>query len=172
MRSRLTLALLVGATLATQPVQSRAEYDSVTLRGAWEYHEACSNCHGPDGAGDGPMGTLLKIPPADLTRLSERNGGSFPFERVFEVIDGRAPVEGHGSREMPIWGRIFLQEQITEGGARLLAPDPNLVVSGRIFALAKYLRAIQGGQKVPLIQPTRPRRHWPEDIPPVWPNLP
>ncbi len=29
------------------------------------------------------------------------------FWQVYGVIDGRAEVEGHGTREMPIWGAEF-----------------------------------------------------------------
>jgi hypothetical protein len=29
------------------------------------------------------------------------------FWQVYRVIDGRAEVEGHGTREIPIWERSF-----------------------------------------------------------------
>ena len=169
MRNCLTLGFFVRVAACILSGQSMAESDDLILRGAWEYHEACAVCHGQDGTGDGTMGAILKVPPPDLTRLSEMNGGIFPFEDVFRVIDGRTPVEGHGSIDMPVWGRTFRSEALDDGGPGILHTDPNLIVAGRIYALAKYLRAIQGGKKVPLIAPSRPRRGWPSDIP-VWPD--
>ena len=47
--------------------------------------------------------------PPDLTRISERNGGRFPAERVKNYISGESDIFAHGSREMPIWGPIFRQ---------------------------------------------------------------
>lgn len=151
------------------PGQGDAETDEIVLRGAWEYHEACAVCHGRDGSGDTAMHEILKVPPTDLTRLSERNGGVFPFDRVFRVIDGRAEVKGHGTSAMPVWGSTFRREAKEEGEGRLVAGNPEVVVAGRIYALARYLRAIQGGREIPLVEPSRPRRTWPGDIR-VWPD--
>jgi hypothetical protein len=110
------------------------------------------------------MRDLLTVPPPDLTTLAERNGGRFPFERVLRIIDGREAVEGHGTADMPIWGRAFRFD--APGAARgPFGADAELVVAGRIYALAKYLRAIQGGRVIVPVEP-RPRpRHFPEDIP-------
>lgn len=76
-------------------------------RGRTSYRTYCSSCHGDAGRGDGKMADLLKLPPADLSRLSEDHGGSFPAERVYRAIDGRDEVRGHGRREMPVWGIGF-----------------------------------------------------------------
>ena len=167
MRIGCTLALIAGLAVCAAAGPSEAVEDELVLRGAWEFHETCAVCHGQDGVGAGAMGEVFKVPPPDLTKLSERNGGIFPFARVFQVIDGRFPVEGHGSADMPVWGRTFRREADDTRG--VLGTDPNLVVAGRIYALALYLEAIQGGRKVPLVEPKRPRRHFPSDIP-VWPK--
>jgi hypothetical protein len=56
------------------------------------------------------MAKSLKSAPADLTRISGHNGGSFPLTRVRRVISGEQPLgAGHGTREMPIWGPNFSQ---------------------------------------------------------------
>lgn len=170
MKNHRTIALVIGAAVCALPGQGKADYyDDLVLRGGWEYHEACAICHGNDGTGDGAMGAILKVPPSDLTMLSERNGGTFPFERVFHVIDGRSPVEGHGSTDMPVWGRTFRSEALDEGRQGIFRTDPGIIVAGRVYALAQYLRAIQGGKKIPLVEPSRPRRSWPRDIP-LWPD--
>ena len=169
MKNCLTLAFFVGVAVCAPSGQGKAEIDDLVLRGGWTYYEACAVCHGQDGTGDGTMGAILNVPPPDLTKLSERNGGVFPFENVFRVIDGRAAVEGHGSADMPIWGRTFRREALDDNETGIFRTDPNLIAAGRIYALAQYLRAVQGGKKVPLVAPSRPRREWPSDIP-VWPD--
>jgi hypothetical protein len=78
------------------------------------------------------MAHLLLIKPANLTQLSKRNGGKFPFWRVYRVIDGREEVRAHGPRSMPIWGSWL---QRTEGS--------DLIVTGRILELVYYLKSIQ-----------------------------
>jgi mono/diheme cytochrome c family protein len=69
----------------------------------------CADCHGVDGKGNGPVAAVLKIVPPDLTTLTQRNQGKFPYDRVFETISGEAKVAPHGTREMPIWGPVFRQ---------------------------------------------------------------
>lgn len=43
----------------------------------------------------------------DLTALAKNNNGVFPFDRVYQIIDGRREVLAHGPRDMPVWGRNF-----------------------------------------------------------------
>jgi len=114
-----------------------AEPDPVLVRpGAETYHAYCASCHGATGVGDGPVAIELKNPPADLTRLAARNGGKFPDADVARWIDGRFDVPAHGTREMPIWGRVF-QEKLA---ANTEADD---VVRGRVLALIEFLKTIQ-----------------------------
>lgn len=107
--------------------------------GQAEYLNSCAVCHGPDGKGDGPLGDELVKRPTDLTRLSEKNGGEFPYWRVFAVIDGRYVVPSHGERDMPVWGRQFLDDD-----ARLYGPNGGEVVTTeRIHNLAGYVQSLQ-----------------------------
>jgi hypothetical protein len=55
------------------------------------------------------MGQYLTIKPADLTQLSKKRNGEFPFWYVYRVIDGREEIRTHGPREKPIWGDEFLR---------------------------------------------------------------
>ena len=82
-----------------------------TELGATLYQVACTACHGSSGTGDGPMRQELRIPPSDLTQLSRQNKGVFPEEKVAAFIDGRQEAKGHGTREMPIWGKLFEEPQ-------------------------------------------------------------
>jgi mono/diheme cytochrome c family protein len=80
------------------------------IDGAKIFQHNCAECHGADGRGHGPAATALKQTAPDLTLISQRNGGKFPYRRVKEVIEGKRPLPiAHGDREMPIWGPIFHQ---------------------------------------------------------------
>ena len=60
--------------------------------GKAEYHSSCAPCHGNDGKGTGPVSAGLKVPPPDLTVLAKKNNRVFPFNSVYEIIDGRKTV--------------------------------------------------------------------------------
>ena len=53
------------------------------------------------------VGAALRTPPADLTALTQKNGGVFPEGKVSEFIDGTRDVTAHGPRSMPVWGLVF-----------------------------------------------------------------
>ena len=100
--------------------------------GAQLFRIHCATCHGENARGNGPMATLLRRPPHDLTRFTAGNGGVFPSERLRRVIDGR-DVPSHGPGDMPVWGDIFRR---TTGGDEATAQE-------RIAALLVFLESIQ-----------------------------
>lgn len=107
--------------------------------GEAEYVASCAICHGQSGRGNGPFATELRTAPADLTRLAASNGGEFPYWKVFALIDGRFVVPGHGTREMPIWGREFLG-----GDTDTFGPiGGETITQERIHALTEYLVTLQ-----------------------------
>jgi cbb3-type cytochrome c oxidase subunit III len=82
--------------------------------GKTAYLSSCAPCHGADAKGNGFLGAVLKVPPADLTTLTKRNGGVFPLAAVNEIIDGRTLIAAHGTRDMPIWGfDVMVRSRIT-----------------------------------------------------------
>lgn len=93
----------------------------------------CATCHGTTGRGNGPLAEQLRRMPPDLTQFTKRNGGMFPSERVYRIIDGR-DVPSHGDREMPVWGDAFRE---IRGGSSAAA------VKARIDAIVRYLAGIQ-----------------------------
>jgi len=104
-----------------------------TDQGASLFRTHCAPCHGATARGDGPAAGRFFKPPPDLTKYTARNGGVFPTERVYRIIDGRdAPA--HGSREMPVWGDLFKRAGDGSNDAQ---------VKARIDAIVRYLRAIQ-----------------------------
>lgn len=131
------MKFLIAAAIAT--LTCTASNAQEMSYGEAEYLNSCAVCHGLDGKGDGPLGDVLLKRPADLTHLSERNGGAFPYSRVFATIDGRYPVPSHGEREMPVWGRQFLEQDET-----LYGPNGGEVVTTeRIHNLAGYIETLQ-----------------------------
>ena len=117
--------------------------------GKAEYHSSCASCHGSEGKGTGPVSTGLKVPPPDLTVLAKKNNGVFPFNSVYEIIDGRKTVVAHGTRDMPIWGDRYAPEPskglIPRPSENILSLfyDPEAVVRMRILAVIDYLNRIQ-----------------------------
>src|SRR4029079_16380844 len=76
--------------------------------GQAEYQSGCASCHGVDAKGNGPVSKDLKTRPADLTVLAKKSKGAVPVNAVYQIIDARERVAGHGTREMPIWGWRFV----------------------------------------------------------------
>ncbi|MGC2539827.1 MAG: hypothetical protein WA372_01420, partial [Candidatus Sulfotelmatobacter sp.] len=70
----------------------------------------------------------------DLTLISSRNGGKFPYQQIKDIIQGKqtAPPAAHGSSEMPIWGPIFHQVEADQDWGEV-----------RLDAVTKYLESLQ-----------------------------
>jgi mono/diheme cytochrome c family protein len=99
----------------------------------------CAVCHGEAALGKGPMAEDLAVAPADLTLLSVRDGGNFPADKVYQIIDGRTDVRGHGTRRMPIWGLGF--QQMDQDG------NQEAEVRTKIVQIVRYLQSIQKIEK-------------------------
>jgi Cytochrome C oxidase, cbb3-type, subunit III len=111
--------------------------------GKREYVTSCAVCHGENGKGDGPLVEWLKKPAADLTKIQKNNTGVFPFDRIYEVIDGREAVSAHGRRDMPVWGDIYNREVAGVTGGFATSKDIDSFTRGRILALVGYIYALQ-----------------------------
>lgn len=130
-------AVLVAANLAAPAIATaQPPVDPSRPSGQDIFKEHCATCHGMDATGNGPMAEALKVPPADLTGISKRAGGIFPAARVVETVTFGGNVAAHGTRAMPIWGKVFSDEGGRgKGGA---AASRRSVV-----ALKRYLETIQ-----------------------------
>lgn len=140
-------AALLAPSVAAVPAQAQglekadeSRQERVVL-GALSYRVHCLNCHGSSGNGQGPMAELLKITPADLTRLAENNDGEFPSDKIYRTIDGREEIAAHGSRQMPIWGIGF---QIPGRDS-----DQEEAVRAKILDLVAYLETLQVANEHP-----------------------
>lgn len=140
-----TIRLLVSAAMISGVASAvvAADEKEVDL-GKQEFKAKCAVCHGVSGKGDGSVVELLKTAPSDLTMLSKKNGGVFPFEHVYGVIDGRAAVKLHGEREMPIWGKDYSTDSLRASEYYVDMPHTmEMHVRARILALIDYLSRIQ-----------------------------
>jgi mono/diheme cytochrome c family protein len=140
--SLLALVSTIGLSMSLQSTRDSVRQApdlvirSVAGRDLFEFY--CASCHGRDGRGGGHVASALKTPPPDLTTLTQRNRGTFPAERVEDVIRGgtRAATPAHGSSDMPVWGPIF------KG-----LDNRNEVNEERINNLVKYIESIQAKVK-------------------------
>lgn len=133
------------AALLMMAQNAFAEEDFEETIGSREYQANCSSCHGMTGKGDGPLASELKTTPPDLTGLTARNQGSFPFFEVYDVIAGETVVTPHGDPEMPVWGTrlTFDTERSLEFGPPFPEGAVREIVQGRILRITYYLRSIQ-----------------------------
>lgn len=109
--------------------------------GKREYLNSCAVCHGEEGKGDGPLAGIIETLVPDLTTLAQRNDNVFPMARVYEVIEGTADVQAHGTREMPVWGRRYAIEAAEYYFD--VEYDPESVIRARILSVAEYLHRLQ-----------------------------
>jgi len=106
------------------------------------FRDHCSVCHGVDAKGNGSMydpqsgEPERRVPPANLTVLSEQNAGKFPADRVRDAIYFKGSIPAHGTPEMPAWGNVFY----------LLKSRPN-VLEERVRDLTAYIESVQTTKK-------------------------
>jgi mono/diheme cytochrome c family protein len=101
------LALACGTANAQPKIEKGSIKPTPAADAQKMFDTYCAVCHGKEGKGNGPAAQSLKKAPADLTKISERNGGSFPEVRVKRYIEGLDDVAAHGTRDMPMWGGLF-----------------------------------------------------------------
>ena len=97
------------------------------------YQQFCAACHGADAKGSGPAASSLKTPPADLTTLTKRHMGKFPYEYVSSVLRFGPGPSAHGSSDMPTWGPMF----------QIIEKNNEEAVRQRIKNLCDYLASLQ-----------------------------
>lgn len=114
------VAVAAGCTPQPEAPVSRAAYPEY-------FGQYCAACHGADATG------TARAP--DLTRISARNGGTFPMTAVMSQIDGY----GQGGT-MPEFGEFVLDDRPVavelETGEVTTAPE-------RLAGMAEYLRTLQ-----------------------------
>jgi len=106
-------------TVRREPIQPIND-----IAGAASFKAYCTVCHGTSAKGNGPAASVLKTPPADLTQISKRHGGTYPALAVRMTITGDSAVPTHGTPDMPMWGQVF---RSVEGDSTTALRVKNLV---------------------------------------------
>jgi mono/diheme cytochrome c family protein len=129
----LLLICSLGARAQEKVIQHEPVKRTSPASGQEMFINYCAVCHGKDGKGGGPAADALKVAPANLSVLSQKNGGKFPTNHVGSILRGDASLAAHGSQEMPVWGPIFWK--MSQGNAG--------EVQQRIANLSKYIESLQ-----------------------------
>lgn len=135
-RISLTLLALVTCALA-QDQQKVIKHvpmkETSPASGQEMYTSYCAVCHGKDGKGNGPAAEALKVPPTNLTMLSKQNGGKYPDMKVASAIRGDSNLPAHGSKDMPVWGKLFSS----------MSHGHEAEVQQRVSNLSQYIEGMQ-----------------------------
>ncbi|HXY10473.1 MAG TPA: cytochrome c [Terriglobales bacterium] len=135
----LALLLLSGLLALGQQVKVRkvpVQHVEPT-NGEKMYAVYCAVCHGADGRGAGPAAPAMKTQPTNLTMLATSNHGQFPTLRVSNTILGDGMPEAHGTKDMPVWGKLFFES--CPGSEARAQFDVRL----RVRALTDYVESLQ-----------------------------
>ena len=100
-------------------VKKVAAQPTTMVQGNLLYKDHCAACHGMTGKGNGPAAAALKTLPADLTVLAKNNNGKFPDLKIVQILESGSDLKAHGSRDMPIWGPIFLSMGPAGAGSQI-----------------------------------------------------
>ena len=124
---------LALSTLASAQEPPQTLDASEAAAGQNIYSRYCAACHGKEGRGDGTLASGLTKRPPDLTTLTSKNDGKFPFDKVARSIDGRETPRAHGTTNMPAWGEVFGKTTGTESPT----------VEGAVKRITHYVWSIQ-----------------------------
>jgi mono/diheme cytochrome c family protein len=136
---KLLAAAGTAVLLVSVPVLAQDDLEA----GRNEYRQSCLGCHGEGGKGDGIMAQYLTLKPANLTMISKKNNGQYPFQQIFQIIDGRAEKGGHGRGLMPIWGERYTVRSGAAGAEPYKTYSSEPFVRARILELTYYIQSLQ-----------------------------
>jgi mono/diheme cytochrome c family protein len=131
----LNLLLIFVITLACSsqttksPATSAQDQSETRAEGLRIYQHYCAACHGVDARGHGSAAVSLKRTLPDLTLISQKNGGKFPFQRTRDLIEGKKPTH---SDLMPLWGPVFHEIESDQDWGEV-----------RLDAITRYIESIQ-----------------------------
>ncbi|MGH7985976.1 MAG: c-type cytochrome [Candidatus Binataceae bacterium] len=131
------LLMIIGATARAQGEAAGAGAPALST-GKQDFDKYCARCHGTNGKGHGPdLYILSGVHPSNLTVLTEKNGGVFPYQQVVDIIDGRKVPPSHKRLDMPFWGVQF------QPSGKEFTAKSDALVKARIDRLANYIKSMQ-----------------------------
>ena len=133
---------ILGTLSALLLLAAPAFADEAVQMARKDFGQLCAPCHGRDGMGNGTQAAKLSKKPSDLTVITKKYG-EFPAQKVFETIAGLDMPDGHGTREMPIWGDVFVTEEVGKSTSIADAVKASDEASQRISGLVKYVESLQ-----------------------------
>ena len=140
-RAGVLVSALLFSTTMSMAQQSQTTIKKTPIQrtsaasGQEMFNSYCAVCHGKDAKGNGPAVGALKVPPPDLTTLSQRHDGKYPTMYVESVLKfGAENFPAHGTKDMPIWGPLLGS---ISGGIN--APQ----TTQRIYNLNQYIESLQ-----------------------------
>ena len=111
------------------PKNSRANQ---AAKGKEHFQKYCAVCHGQDGTGI--IIDTMAIQPANLTLINtSRRTNEFPILEIANQIDGRKMSKYHGTRDMPVWGEVFSENEALN----------ETQIKGKLGEIIAYLMSIQ-----------------------------
>ena len=131
---------VIGAALVAMTTIGNAQGLDIGKR---EYENNCAMCHGVSAKGDGPLAGMIGESIPDLTLIEKSNDGVFPFNQIYNLIDGTQTSGAHGTRDMPAWGLEYSAEAPQWCGEFGNTADMQSFVRGRILALIGYIHSLQ-----------------------------
>ena len=126
----------IGTALATVVLVAGCGTQVSVGRSAYLGH--CTDCHGPDGRGGGPLAPIAGKAVPDLTTLSRGWGGAYPTGYVVRAVGEPSEVHG-GIPAMPNYARLLAGRPVRyalPGGQEVDTTDT-------VLALAAYLETLQ-----------------------------
>jgi mono/diheme cytochrome c family protein len=128
------LFFILAAVAKDAPTVNQTQFPpSYMPSGQKMYKQFCAACHGANAKGDGPAASTLKTRPSDLTTLTKRHEGKFPYDYVSTILRFGPGFSAHGSSDMPTWGPIF----------EIIDKSNEQAVRQRIKRLSDYLASLQ-----------------------------
>ncbi len=137
------IAAVSALMLTAGALSSRAVADDTHKEAQKDFQSFCASCHGWGGAGGGPVADVLKVEPPNLRLIANRNGGTFPADKVYSTIEGLEMPRAHGTKQMPVWGLWFAYEAIADSLHTGDKTPPPEKIDKRIRGLVAYLESIQ-----------------------------
>ena len=128
--------LTAGYLFASRSYAADAAPDSRVQSGKRWYDTYCVPCHGPAGAPGSAVFAATKKP-IDLRTYQQRNGGTFPGTRWWDVVFNPQP----GAVHTDVWERIRNDQHETSRA------DRDISARNVVANIEFYVMSIQNGNK-------------------------